>query len=308
MVGSQANIILDNNGTPRAGFAYFAIDDYRGLRYVSLPYSDYTDPIVNSVEDWDLLIDNLIETNRPIKLRCLRTDIPLLDSRFVLTNEAKWHQVDIRRHDIDEMWSNIHPSARRAVNKARRSDVHVEFRNDKDALRAFFEMHLDVRKNKYNLLPQPYSFFEEIWEQFLKPGHGVLAMAIHEDKFIGATLNLFWKDTFYYKFSASSLDDLAVRPTDLIIWESICYAKRQNLSFVDFGVSDIDQEGLVRFKNKYATSEETISFLERGTGELDPSSQQIQAVFDELTGLLTDESVPADIIAKAGDLLYRFFV
>lgn len=303
----SANVLLDDEGIPQAGIAYYCIKDFRNSRFISLPYSDYCDPIVNSIADWHLLIDNLVDNNSIIRLRCLHNDFPLQDQRFVQSGHAKWHQIDLRP-DTEALLASFHSSARQAIKKAQRNGVTIEFRQDKETLQAFFDMHTKVRKYKYNLLPQPYQFFEQIWEKFISQDHGVLTMAKYDGNYIGGTLNLFWKDTFYYKFSTSALDQLDVRPTDLVIWESINYAKQRNLDFFDFGVSDWDQEGLLRFKRKYASEEKTISFLTYGNVEVTSEVQQINHLFGKLTDLLTQEGVPDEITKQAGELMYRYFI
>src|SRR5690606_30698311 len=111
-----------------------------------------------------------------------------------------------------------------------------------DDLRAFFEMHLRVRKHKYGLLAQPYRFFRSIWDNFLVPGRGRLLLARVDGRVVGGVLYLDWGDTVYYKFNASDPGDLGVRPNDLLVWEGLRRAHESGMRWFDFGVSDWDQE------------------------------------------------------------------
>ena len=106
-------------------------------------------------------------------------------------------------------------------------------------------MHLKIRKYKYGLLAQPFLFFQNIWRHFVESQRGFLLLAVLDDKILAGDLFLQWKDTLYYKFNASIPEDLSHRPNDLLIWEAIQQAKKQGLQFLDFGLSDFDQEGLV---------------------------------------------------------------
>lgn len=302
-----AQVLVDDDQCPQAGLSYIAVDDFRGKRIVSLPFTDYLDPLVRDADQWETLLNAANVDGCPIFMRCLHSEIPVEDERFTTFKQAKWHQIDLHP-DTETLWMNIDPSARRAIRKGQQSGVTIEITSDKESLEKFFNLHLGIRKYKYRLLPQPYAFFEHIWEQFFAQDKGALVIASYEGRPVGSTLFLEWKDTLFYKFSASDLQELAVRPTDMIIWEAIQYAKSRGLAYFDFGLSDWDQEGLLRFKRKYATTEKTISFLRHGSLAAPTQIQQVMSLFGRLTELLTDDTVPDAVTARAGDALYRFFV
>lgn len=300
-------VLCDSLGTPGAGLPFCRISDMVGERIVSLPFSDYCDPLVGDEEQWNCLIGELLAERWPIIVRCLHSSLPRADQRFALVKEAKWHGVDLHP-DVSTLWARLHPSSRRAIAKAHREGVIVRAAQGAEDLQAFFALHLKLRKYKYRLLAQPFRFFENIWRQFIVPGDGVLLLAIYRDTIIGGVLFLKWKDTLYYKFNASAASDLAYRPNDLLMWEGIQYAKAQNCSYLDFGLSDLDQEGLVRYKRKYATEEKVISFLRCAPNEIITQQQkQLPNLLSQLTDLFTDESAPDSLTDKAGEILYRFF-
>jgi CelD/BcsL family acetyltransferase involved in cellulose biosynthesis len=303
----QAQVLLDDAGEPRAGLPFCRIADMISERIVSLPFSDYCDPLAGSDDEWNHLVEGLLAEGLPIAARCLHNSIPLTDERFALVKQAKWHGVDLRR-DLDTIWGQIHESARRAIRKAQKEGVEVRIAQGQEELRAFFEMHLGIRKYKYRLIAQPYSFLENIWRQFMEKQSGALMLAYHGDTVIGGTLYLEWNDTLYYKFNASARGDLPYRPNDLLTWEGIKYGKSRGYSNFDFGLSDWDEEGLLRYKRKFATEEKAISFL-RFAPDGPPSQreQQARSLLNQLTDLFTEESVPDDVTARGGDLLYRFF-
>src|SRR5207253_169293 len=103
------------------------------------------------------LIDRLVSEHQPISVRCLHNDLPLGDKRFSLVKQAKWHRLDLRP-DLEKLWKAMHDSTHRAIRKSEREELSVRTAQSEQELRAFFEMHLKVRKYKYGLLAQPYSF------------------------------------------------------------------------------------------------------------------------------------------------------
>src|SRR5262245_39580655 len=95
----------NNNG---AAILFSHICDFRGERVVSLPFSDYCDPLVDDMETWRELITPLMLFNSPIRLRILRNDLPGNDERFTSCKAAKWHGIDLGR-DEDGLWVGLSP-------------------------------------------------------------------------------------------------------------------------------------------------------------------------------------------------------
>ena len=303
----QAYLLLDDHEQPVAGLPFCQIEDLKQKRIVTLPFCDYCDPLVSDAAHWHMLVSRVLEEGCTFTIRPLHNDIGLTDERLALANKAKWHGLSLEASE-EALWQSLHSSARRAIRKAAQNDVLVRPANSTDDLRAFYELHLDVRKRKYKMLAQPYQFFESIWEQFVATGQGDLLLAYHEDELVAGVLLLVWKDRLYYKFNASTAMQLACRPNDLLLWEAIKHGKAKKLNYFDFGLSDWDQEGLIRYKRKYANDEKTISFL-RYAADDSPTVQEehLYKLLPQLTDLFTDESIPDNITEKAGEILYRCF-
>jgi CelD/BcsL family acetyltransferase involved in cellulose biosynthesis len=302
-----AYVQLDDSGKPQAGIPFCFVSDIRGERILSLPFSDYCDPLVKTADEWQALIAQLLTRQCSVLIRNLHNDLPLTDERFPEIKRAKWHGIDLTP-DVDTMWMRLESSARRAIKKAQNAGISIVEVQDVDGLRAFFELHLGIRKRKYHLLAQPYNFFENIWHRFMEQGNGTLLVAKHDDRIIAGTLFLYWKDTFYYKFNASLPDTLEYRPSDLLIWQGMQLAKERGFIKWDFGLSDWDQDGLVRYKRKFATEEKTIYFLKHEPQtSFNPQTAGVGKILPNLTDLFTNESVPDQITEEAGNLLYRYF-
>ncbi len=298
-----AAICLDPADRPTAGVVYARLEDERGPRLASLPFSDFCDPLIQTRAEWRLLADHLLEQGAPVTLRCLHSAAPREDGRFSGIDRARWHATDVSR-EPDEIWDAIDPSARRSIRKARKTGVEIRVGDSLADVRTFFDLHLGVRKYKYGLLAQPWSFFENIWHTLLSDGRGALVLASLEGEPAGGVLFLEWDDTLYYKFNASSAADLGVRPNDLIIWRGIELAHERGLAKLDFGLSDWDQEGLLRFKRKYATEEGTIDTLRCGQPARAGGPRES---LSQITELFTRPDVPDEVTESAGDLLYRYF-
>jgi hypothetical protein len=303
----EACIEVDSSSQVQAGVHFCHLQDMRGERIVSLPFSDFCDPLVDNLEQWQRLAEYLLTRFCcTTTVRCLHQQAPLDDERFDVVKEARWHGLDLRP-EIGCLWNGLHSSARRAIRKAQQDGVEVHCASQSD-LREFYDLHLGIRKYKYHMLAQPYTFFENIWHQFVDKGTGFLLIAVFRGAIIGGAAFLKWRDTLTYKFSATNPDFQAHRPTDLLIWEGIQLAKSLNCKDIDFGLSDDDQDGLIRFKRKFATQEKSISFLSCSpTSGTTAQEEQARNLFPRLTSLFTNRAVPDRITEQAGDLLYRFF-
>ena len=304
---AHALVLLDTTGAPRAGIPFCRIADLMGERIVTLPFSDYCDPIVADFHCWQELVDELVLDGCPIVARCLHNDIPLADERFALVKRAKWHGLDLGQ-DLDAICRALDESTRRAIRKSERDGLSIHLAERPEELRTFFEMHLGIRKYKYRLLAQPFRFFESIWREFVETRNGCLMLATHEGRVVAGVMFLAWKGTLYYKFNASVPANLPHRPNDRLMWEGIKYGQANGCTSLDFGLSDWDQDGLIRYKRKFATSEKTISFLRYPAGACQAQHESaVRAALSGLTELFVDHAVPDHVSERAGRDLYRYF-
>jgi len=306
----KAIILLDAEGIPGAGLAYCMVEDpLFGRRISSLPFSDYCDPIASTREDWEMLLHALSLHDCPVSFRCLRNDMVKRDGRLETIKTAKWHGLSLAGTS-ESLWAVIRDSTRRAVERARRGGLSVQVETSREALSDFFNMHLGVRKRKYRLLAQPRLFFENISGQFFSERKGFILMARDGATPVAGALFLVWNGTIYYKFNASDPKYLGLRPNDLLVWEGMLLGKRLGCRFWDFGLSDVGQEGLVRFKRHFGSVEREIRFL-RYEPRSDPiakeNEQHVKQLLGEVTQLFTEPTVPDEVTERAGNLLYRFF-
>jgi hypothetical protein len=289
----------------RSAILFAEIEDIRGPRTISLPFTDYIDPFVSSRAEWLRLVDPLMDRNVPLRLRCLRSDMARSDPRFEQRDAALWHVADLSADD-DAMWARLQGSAQRNIRKARESGLVVREGRTLQDVATFYNLHFGVRKGKYRLFAQPFAFFENLHAAFSPEGRIITLLAEHDGVAVGGILFLIHGDTLYYKFNASS--DLRFRPNDLLVWYGMQLGRRLGLARLDFGLSDVAQPGLIRFKQKFATDERPITEL-RWTppGHSDARGQQAGRTLDRLTEILTDPNVPDDVTRSVGDEIYALF-
>lgn len=290
---------------PAQTILFSAISDIRGERVVSLPFSDYCDPLVDDQTSWRELIRPILAFDRPTSFRCLKNQIPSSDVRFDETGRAMWHAVDLTPTE-EQLWAGLAASARQNIRRARRHDVVVRASRSIDDIRRFHQLHCHLRKLKYRLLAQPLLFFDALHHAFSPKDQITVLLAEVEGNPIAGILLLEWGDTIYYKFNASI--DQKYRPNDLLAWEAILWGHHRGLANMDFGLSDKDQPGLIRYKEKFASTQDEIVLLRWTPPDYqNAAGSEASDVLGQITRLLTDPKVPDDVTRAAGDMLYRYF-
>jgi CelD/BcsL family acetyltransferase involved in cellulose biosynthesis len=301
-----ADVLVDAEGAPVAGLARAHLDDLRGARITCSPFADRVDPVADAGQ-WPRLADPLLVPGVPVELRVLHAEAPLDDERFRQVNELAWHGTSLDCSE-EELLAGLHPIARRNLRASGRRGVTVTLGDGAEDVRAFHELHRLIRKRKYRLLAQPLAFFERIQERFAPSGRLVVALAHHDGDVIGGVLCLRWNDVLYYKFAASRPERLQVRPNEALALACMRLGREWGCTTFDWGVSDLDQPGLVAYKRKYATEELRVRVLRHVPAGHDGSkAAEAGAVLGQLTDLLTREDVPDDVTQRAGELLYRHF-
>lgn len=303
----RAAMDFDAQGEPRSALLYCHITDAMGDRIVSLPFSDFCDPLVDSTEQFKDLLASLKLLEVPVTIRCLHNPFPPRDQDLQTIKQARWHGIDLRA-DCEALFNRLAQAKRRAINRARREGVELGRVSDREFLDAFHRMHVVTRKYKYRMLAQPIRFFEAICHRFGGTGDWFPLAASHNGKMIAAMIFLRWHDTLYYKFGASRAEALSLRPNEFLLWQAIELAHSLGCHRLDLGLSDIDQLGLIRFKRQMGAEEKGIRFLRyTPTSSVDHSASPLHSTLSDLTRLCTDPSVPDEITAQAGGLIYPLF-
>ncbi len=303
------------------GVAWVDFDDVRGRRSVSLPFSDFGGPIGT---DPAAVLEEMSSCRQhehsATVIRVLEADSPIhqTSNGTAATDELKpvgqlaWHWADLLADDTssDRLWSALASGARQNVRKAERSGVAVEVRNDVEAMDTYYRLHHGLRKTKYRLLSQPWSFFAAVHQHF---GPDDLRVVLARQKCgskspaVAGVLLLRHRDWGYYKLNASTGAAWEVRANDAVMWRSMLEARDWECRFFDFGVSDVDQPGLIRYKRKYATGDGRVVVMRRDGDEQSWRAKQADRLLPQVTRALTSDRCPDAIGGQASRVLYRLF-
>lgn len=146
--------------------------------------------------------------------------------------------------------SEARASVKRAVNKATRSGLRTRPAETDAELREWHRLYLETMRRN-TVPPRPYRFFRALWE-FLRPkGMMQLLLAEQQERIVAGSIFLMFGKTVSYAFNGSRLQDLSLRPNDLIHWQAINDACARGFRFFDFGEVPEGNVDLAKFKTKW---------------------------------------------------------
>ncbi len=301
----QAVVDRDDGGQIVGALPYCCLDDVRGSRLSILPFSDFMVPVLGAGTSWDRLIDPILRTGRPIVFQTTAGSPAAEDERFISDGESVRHIVALDG-DIGELMARFSQHHRRLVRKADRNGLHFRSARSTDELRAFYELHLGVRKHKYGMLAQPYRLFEALWERFICQDLGRLILGFDGSTVVGGCLLLHAGNTLYYKYAASHPDYRSMGVSHGAVVAAMEHGLSVGLDQLDLGRSDLDQPGLLDFKRRFGATTAGLQRF-RSKDQLFQEASEMDGMLTDLTRLLTEPTVPDRITEQAGDRLYRLF-
>ncbi|MEW5894692.1 MAG: GNAT family N-acetyltransferase [Candidatus Omnitrophota bacterium] len=295
---------IEKDGRVESYIIYSVIHNFLEWKICLCSYCDYSDGLVQSVEDWKKFFESLRHDypKYRIAVRNLRDSFAFDSGLFKMLSREHFHILDLQP-SLDEIWRKAHDSHKAAVNQAVKKGVTVQ-ECRKAELRKFYRLHLGIRKNKYRIFPQPYRFFENIWDEYMQRGQGFLLGAYSpEGEFIGGNIYLICGDTLYYKFNTSSRAALEFRPNNLLFWEGIKRGKARNLKALDLGSSGYEQTGLIRFKEHAGAVAGEIRHLDFHPPDYRFSQKRILKAY---TKLFTKSWIPDRMVEWGSRFIYPF--
>jgi len=266
-----------------------------GRRLAALPFSDVCTPLTEDGRDHGLAqaLGGLCESMRV----GLRVHSPLLGAPRV---GATYHHHLVKLEpDVEAVQRAFtRRQALQGVRRAERNGVVVRHRTDRDALAAFYRLHLATRKRQ-GIPTQPRRFilrFSSLFEQRL----GFVSIASIGERPIAGAVFLVFNGVLTYKYGASDVRFLDRRPNNLVFMDAISWGCERGLHTFDLGRTDMGHESLRAFKRMWGAEERRLQYSELGAGA---GTRRPRAAPEVMVRLIR-RSPP--IVGRAvGELLYR---
>lgn len=233
-----------------------------GRRGVSMPFSDFCEPLTFGQFNSGLLLQKLLELARERNWRYfeLRGGRPALPAEAVASEGYYGHQLDLTI-GLEKLFARFSASARRAIRKAQQSGLSVEASDTAQGTNDFYQLHVKTRK-RHGVPPQPFSFFRNIWREILQRNLGFIVLAKRGSTPIAAAIFFNLKNNMaLFKFGASDQKLQGLRGNNLVMWEGIQQLVRLGARSLHFGRTAFNNNGLRRFKLSWGTEEEPVEYF-----------------------------------------------
>lgn len=272
-----------------------------GRRGVSLPFTDYCEPILPGDGDAGRITDGIIGFGKKsgwnyAELRSGGN----LPSSFRASSEYYGHVLDIGR-DEKVILSGFRESTKRNIKKAQKEDVKVTVSVSSDAVGDFYRLNCMTRK-AHGLPPQPFRFFENIHKYVLSSGHGIVVLAEYSGVNVAGGIFFHFGDRAIYKYGASDKRHQHLRANNLVMWEAIKHYSATGCKSFCFGRTEPGNDGLMQFKRGWGGKERTIKYYKYDSrqGAFIKDTSMTHGFHNEIFSRL-----PIPLLRFTGSLLYR---
>jgi Acetyltransferase (GNAT) domain len=274
----------------------------RGRRGTALPFTDECPPLGADQESFGRLFAEAVAFGKARGWKSIecRGGRNLFAREVPASRSFYGHQLDLTVGE-KVLFENMDGSVRRAVRKAEKEGLRVEFSQSLEAVKVFYGLQCQTRK-RHGLPPQPFEFFSNIQRHVLSNNSGVVVLASHREKALAGAVYFFLGGRAIYKFGASDFTQQQLRGSNLVMWEAMKWLAGQGVKSLHLGKTSQHNEGLRRFKLHLGAQEEVIDYVkfdlrqDRFVTDTDAISGWHNGVFRILPGFMS---------RAAGRLLYK---
>src|ERR1035437_3723118 len=273
-----------------------------GSRLVSLPFADHSEPLLNETGDSFELTEWMRSECRQhnwkyVELRPLFWKMPS-DCPLVASQSFWFHPLSLTP-SIEQIFRGLHKNCiQRRIRRAEREQLSYEKGCTEDLLNDFYRL-LMITRRRHQLLPQPSIWFRNLLA-CMSPNAEI--RLVRKDAIpIAAILTLRHHRTVVYKYGCSDESSHHLGAMPFLFWKLIEESKAAGAEQIDFGRTDLDNEGLIAFKDRFGTTRRRLTYLRYPGSEAEKS-----AVASYLPAVRHLFSVLPDALSsRAGGLLYR---
>ena len=234
-----------------------------GSRLVSLPFSDYCEPLCDSDElgvlihylqsaldhqDWKYLEVRLVDGGLSRALEA---------AGFHVKDKHLLHRVDLRSSQADLLQSFHKDSVQRRVRRAERAGLVERVGRSEQLLKDFYSLCLATRQRQH-VPPQTYKWFQNVVQCM---GERLAIRTAYKNEIpIASILTLRHRDVVYYKYGCSDARFNYLGATPFLLWRAICEAHSSGATEFDLGRTETSNVGLISFKSKWSGDPQALTY------------------------------------------------
>lgn len=273
-----------------------------GDRLVSLPFSDHCEPLVTSSEEFGALtafVEDMRQAQgwKYVELR-IADAAWQCDDTFSRAMTSWLHRLDLRP-DLDRLYRGLHKDCiQRKIRRAERERLSYEVGVGESLIDRLYRL-LQSTRARHRLPPQPIEWFRNVVACL---GRNVrIRIASKEGRPVAGILTVSQGKRLVYKYGASDAVWNHLGGTAMLLWEAIKEAKQSGCESLDLGRSDLDNPGLIAFKERWGAERTVLTTWRTPSAAASPRGERLamqcaKGLFGRLPGFVQ---------TLAGRLLYR---
>jgi hypothetical protein len=273
-----------------------------GARIVSLPFADHCEPLIGDSGERQLLSHGLVE--ECIRQHCKYLEFRPLQASADLGNEFQpsesfcFHELDLAP-SIEKLFKGLHKdSIQRKIRRAEKEQLSYEVGRTEEFIETFYNLLLITRR-RHQLPPQPIGWFRNLAKNMGDALH--IRVARKNGAPIAALLTLRHRSNIIYKYGCSDGAFHQMGGMPFLFWKLIEEGKATGADCIDFGRSEMDNEGLIAFKDKFGTAKRTLTYFRYPqTRKQSANSWGDSRLAGRIFSILPD-----GVLSAAGKILYR---
>lgn len=232
---------------------------FTGKRGVSLPFTDFCEPILSEESSLQDVTSYLIEYAKGAGWKSFELRGGESTPKDWISSADYYKHTLYLDRDEEEIFSSFRSSTKRNIKKAIKEGVKITKCNSLESVREFYRLNCMTRK-KHGIPPQPYYFFKQVFKHVLSKDQGSIILASHNNKIISGAVYFHFGEKAIYKYGASDASYQHLRANNLVMWEAIKRYRSKAYKTFCFGRTNPDNEGLLQFKSGWGTTESIMKY------------------------------------------------
>jgi len=273
-----------------------------GARLVSLPFSDHCEPLLRDHDEAEEFVHWMqdacdLQKWKYVEVRPLSASYE--PENGLQPSHSYWfHELDLSP-SLEQIFGQLHKdSIRRKIQRAEREGLSYEAGRSEQLMEEFYGLLLKTRR-RHRLLPQPRVWFNNLLECMRDKLQ--IRVAKKDGVSVATLLTLRHGASVVYKYGCSDEKFHHLGGMPFLFWKLIEESKSSGVEKIDFGRTDLNNEGLIAFKDKFGTNKRLLTYYryakmkKQGVASIS-ESQALRQFFAFL---------PQTVCSAAGRILYR---
>jgi hypothetical protein len=276
-----------------------------GRRGVSLPFTDYCEPVVPPEVKFSDLFQHITEYGKHADWKFIEVRGGKgFFEKAVPSEQFLIHTLELAEHE-QSLFSDFRDSTKRNIRKAIASGIEVRICTSLHSVKEYYRLHCLTRK-RHGLPPPPFDFFYKLYQHILSKNKGFVVLGYYKERVISGAIFFHMGSKAIFKYGASDMSYQQLRANNLVMWEAIMWYCRNGYKKLCFGRTELDAFGLRQFKNGWGTQEDVLNYYKYDVrnNEFTPvyGKQRLQTQYTKFA-----KHMPIFFLKYVSSLLYKHF-